>query len=425
MAGGKLQFKSKKKKKQIQSGANDRPIVNETGVQQVPTNQESVELSNSLQPSTSVSEPSNKAATNPNTSTEPSIEPSSTQIPCDGVAETDDRTRRNGRGPSRGTVTPSDPSMKTRLTILDGSSFHQDGVVANIGSKLREHYNQAWSTWSQFEKPTKDLLWDRFKDDENSVYKIWNIKCDERLRDGLGKARDQARKKAGCHDWNKMKPFHPKWIPPAVWVKLIDDVWSKKEWVDQSEQASVNRKSSKDGCISKHAGGSRPFSKHKEDLDKYKSLVEEKYGQEAAENAQFDANIWKSAGGVRKRGQLYGFGCLQNSKRLHGSTSSMNTEAPPNASSQQTLFSNEAIQELFNKFLEEKLPQHLKALGFKPIDPPTVAANQDGASENIEAGTSTSPNDPIQHRAFESNQANVLDDNEGSRDDEGDLGRHW
>ncbi|OMO79243.1 histone H3 [Corchorus capsularis] len=101
--------------------------------------------------------------------------------------------------------------------------------------------------------------------------------------------------------------------------------------------------------------------------DKYKSLVVEKYGQEAAETAQFDANVWKNAGGVRKRGQLYG-----------------GTEVPS----------------------------------------PTVAANQGGGSENIEAGTSTSPNDPIQHRASEGNEANVLDDNEGSRDD-GDIGRRW
>ncbi|OMO57532.1 hypothetical protein COLO4_35300 [Corchorus olitorius] len=113
--------------------------------------------------------------------------------------------------------------------------------------------------------------------------------------------------------------------------------------------------------------------------DKYKSLVVEKYGEEAVEKAQFDANVWKSAG--------------------------------------------------------RKLLQHLQALGFKPTDPPTlggtevpsptVAANQGGASKNIEAGTSTSPNDPIQHRASESNQANMLDDNEGSRDDGGDTGRHW
>ncbi|OMO58327.1 Transposon, En/Spm-like protein [Corchorus capsularis] len=487
MAGGKLKFKSKKKKKQIQSGANDRPIVNETVVQQVPTNQESVELSNLLQPSTTISEPSNQAATNPNSSTQPSVEPSSTQIGCDGVVETDDRTRedgiprtsapkRKGRGPSRGTVTPSDPSMKTRLTILDGSSFAQEGVIANIGSKLREHYNQPWPTWSQFEKPTKDLLWERFKaiyiwdkDDESLVYKIWNMKCDERLRDGLGKARDQARKKVESNDWNLMKPFNPKWIPPPVWVKLIDDVWSKKEWEDQSEQASANRKSSKDGCISKHAGGSRPFSKHKQDLkeenngqeptewevfqrthirengsfvdskskdanDKYKSLVVEKYGQEAAETKQFDANVWKSAGGVESVGNYMVWVVFRTPKDCMGRRVLRIQKLVLMHLRSKQCFQMKKSRSFSKKLLDEQLAQRLQTLGYRPIDPPisggtevpspSIAANQSGGSENIEARTSTSPNDPIQHRASEGNRANVLDDNGGSHDD-GDIGRHW
>ena len=105
--------------------------------------------------------------------------------------------------------------------------------------------------------------WDEAK--TTVVKKIWNCKCEDRLRDGLGKARARAKTLAGTNDWNwnALKPHCPRWIPPQVWGRLIDEFWSKEAWVQNSGKASTNRKSTKHGGISKHTGGSCPFAVHK------------------------------------------------------------------------------------------------------------------------------------------------------------------
>ncbi|OMO57998.1 Transposon, En/Spm-like protein [Corchorus capsularis] len=433
-----------------------------------------------------------QAAANQNTETQPSVESSSTEIPGDGVAATNNGIRedgvamaagipRRGRGPNRGTATPSNPSMRKQLTILDRSAFSDPKVVTNISSILKGNYNHPWPTWSQVDKRVKYLLWKTFQDlytwevhENNLVEDIWDLKCDERLRDGFCKARKRARELARTKDWNALKPFNPKWIPNPVWVRLIEDVWSKEEWEKNSEIASANRKSSADGSISKHAGGSRSFHAHKEALrlenngrepthaevfekthkrkngkfvdskskrvcKKYKSLLKDKYGENVTQQPQFDADFWKESIGKVNYGHLYGFGTLQNPKELLGS-SSTNTEAPSmNASSQLPQPSEELMNELVNQCLAK-----LSSMGVIPIVPPTSGgvevpspsnvANQSASAldtdqirlsaspGNIER-TSSSPNHSIPQLDSELNHENVSNEGEGTRSE--DDGNEW
>ncbi|OMO77086.1 Transposase, Ptta/En/Spm, plant [Corchorus olitorius] len=243
------------------------------------------------------------------------------------------------------------------------------------------------------------------------VEHIWDLKCDERLRDGFCKARSRARQLVGTKDWNVLKPFNPKWISNPVWVRLIEDVWSKEEWEKNSEIASANRKSSMDGSISKHVVGSRSFAAHKA------TLV--------------------------NRGHLYGFGTLQNPNELLA-TSSTNTKDPSvNASSQLPQPSEELMNELVKQCLV-KLPSMLAELGFTPIVPPTSGgieapspnnvANQSASTLDTDQirlsaspgkieRTLSSPNHSIQHLDSERNHENVSNEGEGTRSD--DNGDEW
>ncbi|OMP09574.1 hypothetical protein COLO4_05348 [Corchorus olitorius] len=271
--------------------------------------------------------------------------------------------------------------------------------------------------------PPLSLLPPKFQDlytwevSENKLVEhIWDLKCDEQLRDGFCKARSRARQLARTKDWNALKPFNPKWIPNPVWVRLIEDVWSREEWDKNSEIASANRKSSTNGSISKHAYGSRYFAAHKAALE----------------------SIGKVNGG-----HLYGFGTLRNPKELLA-TSSINTKASSvNASSQLPQPSEELMNELVKQCLA-KLPSVLAELRFTSIVPPTSGAievpspinvaNQSASTldtdqirlfaslGNIER-TSSSSNHSTQHLDSERNHENVSNEGEGTRSD--DNGDEW
>ncbi|OMP06479.1 hypothetical protein COLO4_08111 [Corchorus olitorius] len=71
--------------------------------------------------------------------------------------------QKGSRGLNKGRPTPSNPSEKIELHLLDNNDFMEDGVPQDITSTARKHLNGVWPTWGQFPPIVKDSLWRRFK----------------------------------------------------------------------------------------------------------------------------------------------------------------------------------------------------------------------------------------------------------------------
>ncbi|KAG8362629.1 hypothetical protein BUALT_BualtUnG0056700 [Buddleja alternifolia] len=69
-----------------------------------------------------------------------------------------------------------------------------------------------------------------------------------------------------------------------------------------SDAGKNNRRSSADGTMSTHTGGSRPFAVHEEEMDAYDNLVEDN------SLSTFNPDAWIEACGGVPKGRVYGFG---------------------------------------------------------------------------------------------------------------------
>nr|GMD79458.1 Transposase, Ptta/En/Spm, plant [Ipomoea batatas] len=341
------------------------------------------------------------------------------------------------RGPNRGRALPSDPSKKIKLNVISGSDFLEDGVAADISAMVKSNFNDHWPTWAQFSDETKAALWAKFQekyhwdeDKNENVYKIWYAKANKGFRDAISRGRKNACTKAGINpydsnaNWEKVKEHRESWIPQPIWNHFVDNIWSKEEWMKKSAKAAKNRNTLKEGSVTKHTAGSCSFVKHKHKMakslgrepsqleifnathtrkkdggqfvdgksksvsEKYDTALKEKHGNDSSSQVMFDADAWKCAIGDINRSHLYGFGALEDRRSILGgsSTQRSTTTNVPNVA-------NEALQELFKKWLSEQLPGMLSSLGYHPMDnafgdnvPPSSSGDIPNTSQNGSQG---------------------------------------
>nr|GMD15225.1 Transposase, Ptta/En/Spm, plant [Ipomoea batatas] len=282
------------------------------------------------------------------------------------------------RGPNRGRALPSDPSKKIKLNVISGSDFLEDGVAADISAMVKSNFNDHWPTWAQFSDETKAALWAKFQG----------------FRDAISRGRKNACTKAGINpydsnaNWEKVKEHRESWIPQPIWNHFVDNIWSKEEWMKKSAKAAKNRNTLKEGSVTKHTAGSCSFVKHKHKMEKYDTALKEKHGNDSSSQVMFDADAWKCAIGDINRSHLYGFGALEDRRSILGgsSTQRSTTTNVPNVA-------NEALQELFKKWLSEQLPGMLSSLGYHPMDnafgdnvPPSSSGDIPNTSQNGSQG---------------------------------------
>ncbi|OMO90815.1 Transposase, Ptta/En/Spm, plant [Corchorus capsularis] len=310
-----------------------------------------------------------------------SVDGVAANVNSNNTSLTNPQNGKRGRGLNKGRPTPSNPSEKIELHLLDNNDFMEDGVPQDITS-------------------TEKYCWD--KDISETVYNIWYDKADRGFRDSMSRAR-----KAPCiaavidpndynADFTPLKDYPAKWLAAQIWNDFVDNYWSSDVWRKRAEKASKNRNSLKEGSITKHTAGSRSFSKWRHSMKKpsgeytthaevfqkthtrrtggyvdpkselvikrYNSALKEKHGEGSAEKIDFDPAAWKFAVGETSRGHLYGFGSFQNPRAILEGSSRQN---PTNHSNMPAEIP-EAMKKLFQKWLSEKLPGMLNSWGYHP-----------------------------------------------------------
>ena len=104
------------------------------------------------------------------------------------------------------------------------------------------------------------------------MQEIWERRCSKNYNDNLSAARFRAAElsnRAGHlynvnnprRDMNLLKPYHPDWLSPAIWIVMIDH-WNNEHWKAISVVSRKNRMTEVDGEISKHTSGSKSFGVH-------------------------------------------------------------------------------------------------------------------------------------------------------------------
>ncbi|KAL6525949.1 hypothetical protein OROHE_015473 [Orobanche hederae] len=256
------------------------------------------------------------------------------------------------RGPNHGMDVPEDlEDPPTIFTV--GGRFPDSRVTYDIVVTIKGNFEGAWATWRRVPQEMRDLYWDKFKlclhlhllvgdlqyriidkhfkwplRGESQIYRAWCKTCSDRFRDIFGSARKNAKKVSGSKNTKDWIDLNPEWMNSTIWNNLIKDVWSKKEWQNNSDSGTKNRLSGNDKASPTYPGGSIPMSAHeirllfdrthktdkkyvcpkfKKVRETYKTIIKQKY-PDPKSRPNFDVTAWKDASGRAEGRRLYGFG---------------------------------------------------------------------------------------------------------------------
>ena len=87
-------------------------------------------------------------------------------------------------------------------------------------------------------------------------------KCGHRYATSLYQAREKALKDNKKLNISETKGLGPSCIRGDIWDAMVD-IWARKEWQEKSKAAVDNRKTEKDGVITKHTCGSISIVEHR------------------------------------------------------------------------------------------------------------------------------------------------------------------
>ncbi|XP_039135431.1 uncharacterized protein LOC120272624 [Dioscorea cayenensis subsp. rotundata] len=253
------------------------------------------------------------------------------------MGENDGSTKSSSRGPSVGLPYPLNPNDRVHLTpimylydALCVSVFVEKGVATTVTCIIKKHFKGLWPIWRKVPSDVKELMWKTFQE-----YCKWNLEHNckiknvfdktgkTRLRDMLVDERMKAMKEVGATNIKECKRMEREWITKDVWDALIDNECGTDAWQSKSGKAKANCLTEKEGSITKHTGGSRPFAVHGIKLEKYNASLIDKYGDDISSHPSFDAQSWYDAiGGLKAtRTSVYGFGSRIDSRQLFSGAS--------------------------------------------------------------------------------------------------------
>ncbi|KAJ9558810.1 hypothetical protein OSB04_013424 [Centaurea solstitialis] len=264
-----------------------------------------------------------------------------------------------------------------------------------------------WYTWSCIPLDVKRQMWERFKEFytwdpalDAKMQEIWERRCLKNYNDNLSAARSRAAglsNRAGHpydrndprRDMNLLKPYHPDWLSPAIWIAMIDH-WNNEHWKAVSVGSRKNRMTEVDGEISKHTNGSRSFGAqgalmtkanngvppsclelfdktHKKRsasgstssdtgeyvtsrcsrvADEYATSLSQKYGDDPSNHPLVDKELWEQAVGGMKKGRLFGFGYNND---IDGVLTGTSAQGGTSSSSQEIEVLKTQVQELLER----------------------------------------------------------------------------
>ncbi|KAG8391623.1 hypothetical protein BUALT_Bualt01G0206600 [Buddleja alternifolia] len=172
----------------------------------------------------------------------------------------------------------------------------------------------------------------------DDIKRVWWGIANRRYRDIICKERKKVELKVKSSKPLDWRGHGPKWLGENTWNKLCEDHWSTEKFQRMSDAGKNNRRSSADGTMSTHSGGSRPFAVHEEEMeDEYKRKVSKvelydrthrtkqgkgeficdkaKRVRDAYDNlvednslSTFNPDAWIEACGGVPKGRVYGFG---------------------------------------------------------------------------------------------------------------------
>ncbi|KAG8377289.1 hypothetical protein BUALT_Bualt08G0013800 [Buddleja alternifolia] len=252
------------------------------------------------------------------------------------------RTRQ--RGLNRGTPHPAEPGLRILISI-SGQSFKPSSVVQEISASVKYHITGPWPSWAHFPDHLKTCLWELFEakyrwtfETIDDIKRVWWGIANRRYRDIICKERKKVELKVKSSKPLDWRGHGPKWLGENTWNKLCEDHWSTEKFQRMSDAGKNNRRSSADGTMSTHTGGSRPFAVHEEEMeDEYKRKVSKvelydrthrtkqgkgeficdkaKRVRDAYDNlvednslSTFNPDAWIEACGGVPKGRVYGFG---------------------------------------------------------------------------------------------------------------------
>ncbi|OMO75843.1 Transposase, Ptta/En/Spm, plant [Corchorus capsularis] len=96
-------------------------------------------------------------------------------------------------------------------------------------------------------------------------------------------------------------------------------------------------------------------------IGRYRTALKEKHGNDSSQ-VDFDRDAWKFAVGETVRRHLYGFGSFENPRAILEGSSRQKLTNPSDVPTKIP----KAMQELFQKWLSEKLPGMLNSWGYHP-----------------------------------------------------------
>ncbi|KAK4413501.1 hypothetical protein Salat_2762700 [Sesamum alatum] len=113
--------------------------------------------------------------------------------------------------------------------------------------------------------------WDDLNDMQ--MRKVWNENASARFREMIYKAKRKALENASKELGTKPSALDmigrgPDWMHTHIWDELVEKHWSGENYKGKCKIVQKNRMTEKDGCITKHTGGSIPQRAHKLRMEK-------------------------------------------------------------------------------------------------------------------------------------------------------------
>lgn len=285
------------------------------------------------------------------------------------------------------TEVSDDGTVKKIVEIVNGR-FIGGHVSHEITNDIKSFFPGAYPTWGKVPNDEKTIIFDKFQEKwtwagatSEQVRSIWNNVARGSYNRALSTARNDALDKSRDRSYTEARKYRPSFINQDYWNALITG-WDTSEFKLKCETASKNRRTTKEGKIPTHTGGSINFVTHWKNMElekkrqvgqyevflrthkkkqgtgdfvdkaaeltqeKYKELVTQVHGEGVATDYTFyDGNLWKEAAGGAKKGKVYGSISQSSGTRHENATTASKCGT--------TSHDVEALEEMKEKLREE------------------------------------------------------------------------
>ncbi|KAL0355742.1 UNVERIFIED_CONTAM: hypothetical protein Sradi_4021100 [Sesamum radiatum] len=248
-----------------------------------------------------------------------------------------------------------------------------------------------------FKFHTMRYRWDDLTDMQ--MKKVWNENASSRFREMIYRAKRNALENASEELGREPHALDmigrgSDWMHTHIWDELVEKHWSGENYKGKCKIAQKNRMTEKEGCITKHTGGSISQGAHRmrmekelgrevselelfhrthrrnhrigDFVDNKSKKVNEDYmakigGSNKSIESPFDMQSWCEVTGGPSNGRIYGFGRSQSSDRFSKISVTSTLRESKERYNELTKVMDEKYNELTKKMEEELLRREAKS----------------------------------------------------------------